>query len=173
MPKPDVPPITDGRIVLRLLEERDLPMTLSWRNQDDIRKWFLNSAIITPEQHRSWWERYRNRDDDFVFVIEERVTLQRPVGQVGLYHIDREQRTAEFGRLLIGDREAQGHGLGSMASRGLLKTAFSHWNLRTVYLEVRSLNRRAIALYRSCGFVTVSRTDAVERMLLTKSSVEQ
>ena len=60
-----------GRIRLRLLEEQDLPQTLAWRNQDHIRRWFFSSERLTPEQHAGWFARYRQRDDDFVFIIEE------------------------------------------------------------------------------------------------------
>ena len=34
--------------------------------------------------HRQWWEAYRGRDDDFVFVIEELAELKAPVGQVAV-----------------------------------------------------------------------------------------
>ena len=55
-------------------------MTLAWRNQDHIRRWFLTSDLISPEQHRAWFEQYQDRDDDFVFVIEETETLKpRPI----------------------------------------------------------------------------------------------
>ena len=56
---------------LRLLEERDLPRTLAWRNQDHIRRWFFSGERLTAEQHARWFARYRQRDDDFVFIIEE------------------------------------------------------------------------------------------------------
>jgi hypothetical protein len=81
-------------------------MTLAWRNQDHIRTWFFHSDVITPEQHRRWFDAYRGRDDDFVFVIEETEELRRPVGQVALYYIDWEPGTAEYGRLMIGDTDA-------------------------------------------------------------------
>ena len=54
MPKRIIAPLVNGRVRLRLLEEADLPMTLAWRNQDHIRKWFFHSDVITPEQHRRW-----------------------------------------------------------------------------------------------------------------------
>lgn len=97
-----------GRVRLRLLEESDLSMTLAWRNQDHVRKWFFHSDIIAADQHRRWFEQYRDRDDDFVFVIEEAETLRRAIGQASIYNIDWAARRAEFGRLLIGDPEGGG-----------------------------------------------------------------
>lgn len=152
MPKRRIEPLVNGRIRLRLLEEADLPMTLAWRNQDHIRRWFLNSDVITPEQHAAWYAAYQDRDDDFVFVIEETATLGRPVGQVALYRIDWARRTAEFGRLLIGDAGAAGKGIATLATKCLVELALGAWGLRDVVLEVREENTRAIAVYLACGF---------------------
>ena len=71
MGKRHLPPLQAGRVRLRLLEEQDLPRTLAWRNQDHIRRWFFFSERLTLEQHAGWFARYQQRDDDFVFIIEE------------------------------------------------------------------------------------------------------
>lgn len=144
--------MVNGRVRLRLLAEADLPLTLAWRNQDHIRKWFFHSDVITPEQHRAWWERYRDRDDDFVFVIEETAALRRAVGQVSLYDIDWAAGRAEFGRLMIGDREAGGLGLAKLATGRLVAQALEAWGLAEVHLECAADNDAAVAVYRACGF---------------------
>lgn len=164
MPKRSIAPLVNGRVRLRLLAEDDLPSTLAWRNQDHIRKWFFNSDVITPEQHRAWWERYRDRDDDFVFVIEETETLQQPVGQVALYNIDWAAGTAEFGRLMIGPAEARGLGLAQLATARLVDEALGPWRLRDVHLEVAPTNDAALAVYRACGFKVVSAKPDALRM---------
>ena len=156
MPKRTITPLVNGRVRLRLLEEADLAATLAWRNQDHIRKWFLNSDVITPEQHRAWWERYRQKDDDFMFVIEETETLRRPVGQVALYNIDWATGRAEYGRLMIGDSEARGLGLARLATARLVEEAIGPWQLIDVHLEVKAANEAALAVYRATGFAVVS-----------------
>lgn len=159
-----IAPLVNGRVRLRLLEEADLPTTLAWRNQDHIRKWFFNSAVITPEQHRGWWERYLQKDDDFVFVIEETETLNRPVGQVALYNIDWAAGTAEYGRLMIGAPEARGLGLARLATTRLVDEAFGGLHLKEVHLEVVPANEAAMAVYRACGFTAVSADAGAVRM---------
>ena len=52
MPKPPFLPIETERLRLRLLEERDLPLTLAWRNQDQVRRWFLHDQPIAPTSTR-------------------------------------------------------------------------------------------------------------------------
>lgn len=159
--KRPLPPIVNGPVTLRLLEERDLTMTRAWRNQDDIRKWFLTSGIISEAQHAAWFAQYRDRDDDFVFIIEETQHLNRPIGQVSLYAIDWTDRRAKFGRLLVGDAEARGRGLARRAVEVLIAHAHHALGLNELRLEVLSGNTRAIALYESCGF-SVRETDGVE-----------
>lgn len=159
--------MSHGRVRLRSLEETDLPATLAWRNQDHIRKWFLTSDLITPAQHLAWYERYKMRDDDFVFVIEETETLRRAVGQVSLYKVDWQAGRCEFGRLMIGDPEAAGLGLGRMATECLIGYAFSELALRELYLEVTSGNLRAIAIYLACGFERIESRPGVDVMQLT------
>ena len=165
MAKRQVGPIEGGEVRLRLLEEADLPMTLAWRNEDHIRKWFLHSDIITEEQHRSWFDRYSRRDDDFVFIIEETEDLWKPVGQISLYNIDWGQRTAEYGRLMIGERDAVGKRLAKKATKLLLDYAFGSLGLEKIELEVLSGNAPALAIYRSCGFFEVSERDGLKKMI--------
>jgi RimJ/RimL family protein N-acetyltransferase len=162
LPKRPILPIDGIRVRLRLLEEADLPLTLAWRNQDHIRKWFLHSELISPEQHQAWFDQYRQRDDDFVFVIEEpREGLRRALGQVAIYNVDWATRRAEFGRLMIGEESAQGRGLAKEATQLLVGEALTGWGLTEVFLEVKEDNNRAIALYRSCGFSIQSQADGI------------
>ena len=163
--KRSIEPLLNGRIRLRLLEEADLPLTLVWRNRDENRRWFFSSDVILPDQHRRWFEQYRERDDDFVFVIEETATLDRPVGQVSLYHIDWTNGRAEFGRLMIGDREARGLGLARLATSRLVDEALTRWGLHEIGLECIATNARALALYEACGFQILGSDGLVTAMI--------
>jgi diamine N-acetyltransferase len=159
MPKRDVEPIVSGRVRLRLLRESDLETTRAWRNQDHIRRWFFTSDVISEAQHHAWFEGYRQRDDDFVFIVEETETIRRPVGQAALYHVDWVSRRAEFGRLMIGEAAARGLGLGRLATAALTRFALTTWGLDEVYLDVLETNARAIAIYEQCGFVVSIRAN--------------
>ena len=142
------------RLRLRPLAEADLPLTRAWRNRDDVRRWFRDAEPIGDEQHRAWWGAYRERPDDFVFVIEEKLPEgARPVGMVSLYRVDVRPREAEFGRFLIGEPEAAGRGLAAEATRLLVDWAFGELALERIVLEVRADNARALVLYRASGFV--------------------
>lgn len=171
MPKRSLPAVENESVRLRLLRSDDLPLTLRWRNQDHIRRWFFYSVLIAPEQHASWFEQYQQRDDDFVFIIEDIRAGDQPVGQVALYHIDWAQERAEFGRLMIGEASAAGKGLAFAATQLALKIAFQDLALQEVYLEVFSDNRRAIAIYSGAGFQVKEQRGQVVTMVITPSAV--
>lgn len=167
MAKRHVAPIEGPRLRLRLADAADLPRTLSWRNQDGIRKWFVHSEPLTPDQHRGWFLKYLDRDDDFLFLIEETDRLRKPIGQVGLYRIDWPGRSAEFGRILIGEPDARGLGYAGEATALLLGFAFRDWGLGAVDLEVFADNERAIRVYRRCGFEATGERDGLVLMRAT------
>lgn len=166
MVKQSLSPITKEGLKLRLLEEADLPMTLMWRNQDHIRRWFIHSEILTPEQHRDWFQGYRQKDNDYLFIIEETRTLKKPVGQISLYNIDWTRKSAEYGRLMIGEAEAQGKGFAKEASRLILDYAFQELGLTKIELEVFEDNKPAIAVYLACGFQEISRRDSLKKYVI-------
>ncbi len=165
-----IPPLQSGPVGLRLLEENDLPQTLAWRNQDHIRRWFFTSDRLTPEQHFAWFTRYQQRDDDFVFIIEELGPGSRPIGQAALYNVDWARGTAEFGRLMIGPANAAGRGLARAATSALVALAFDQLGLQEVYLDVMPDNIRAIRVYETCGFKVAGSTEKAVRMNCNKKT---
>jgi RimJ/RimL family protein N-acetyltransferase len=169
MPKRSLPAFENERVRLRLLCSDDLPLTLRWRNQDHIRRWFFFSDLIAPEQHAHWFEQYQERDDDFVFIIEDIQAGGQPVGQVALYHIDWGEKRAEFGRLMIGEASAAGKGLAFAATQLVLKVAFQDLALRETYLEVYADNVRAITIYEAMGFQTIAQREDIRIMSITSA----
>ena len=166
MAKRYISPLVSNRVRLRLLEEADLPMTLTWRNQDHIRQWFVHSAVLTWEQHHTWCQQYFQHDNDFIFIIEDHQEPHRPVGQISLYNIAWGRQRAEYGRLMIGEASAAGKGFAKEATRLLLDHAFGPFGLAEVYLEVFAQNAPAIAIYRGCGFREVAEQNGLKQMIM-------
>lgn len=150
--KANIAPIGRDLVRLRLMEEKDLPITLQWRNQDSIRQWFFHPEKITETEHYDWFEGYTARDDDLMFIIEEIKNRNRPVGTGALYHIDWQANRAEFGRLMIGEPGASRKGYAYQAVQIILHIAFLSLDLKEVYLEVFTNNKRAISIYEKIGF---------------------
>ncbi len=168
--KRQIPPVSDGLVELRLLEEADLLKTLQWRNRDGIRNYFFHSDVLTFEQHQKWWQQYLPKDDDFVFVIELLEDGQCwPVGQVALYAINWPEKTAEYGRLMIGEDRARGRGVAQRATKLILQIGFEKLGLEEVHLEVFAHNQVARHVYERCGFHVVEELETVVKMSICKA----
>ena len=72
------------------------------------------------------------------------------LGTVSLKHIDVENSNGEYAIALRSI--AQGKGIGTWATKQILKIAFEEFRLNKVYLNVLSHNIKAIRLYERCGF---------------------
>lgn len=111
------------------------------------RECFLDSDVIYPEQQKKWFERYLNKDDDYMFAIEDGGV----VGFFALYNNDDRKNAYEFGRFLI-DRSASGRGLGKLTLAIASAIGFAALNADAIKLEVLKCNERALHVYEDVGF---------------------
>lgn len=160
--------IVGDRIQLRLLQQSDLELTMAWRNQEQIRKWFFYQKPISNDQHQAWYKKYQQSDNDFVFIIEEKKNSGKPIGQVSIYNINWQDKTGEFGRLMIGNEQYRAQGYAKEATKLIVDFAFSQLQLNMVFLEVFSDNFAAIAIYSSVGFQITSSNERITKMVMEK-----
>lgn len=113
-----------------------------------------NLPFITP------WDRTQHegavRFPDFRhFIVETGAGFER-AGFVILQGCRNPHRSVELKRIVL-QREGQGHGLGRACVRLLKRMAFGDLHAHRFWLDVKSLDRRALALYASEGFVEEGR----------------
>lgn len=124
----------------------DLDFVLSVERDPD------NLPFITP------WERTQHegavRFPDFRHFIVEAGPGTRAVGFVILQGCRNPQRAVELKRIVLQDK---GRGLGRACVRQLKRMAFRDLHAHRYWLDVKSLNVRAQALYASEGFVVEGR----------------
>lgn len=111
-----------------------------------------NLPFITP------WERLQHEGairfpDARHFIVEEGQQLER-MGFVILQGCRNPHGSVELKRLVL---QAKGRGLGRASVRLLKAMAFSQLKAHRFWLDVKSLNTRALALYQSEGFVEEGR----------------
>lgn len=155
-------PYVVNNLRLRLLTHDDLPFTLEWRNREGVREQFGNANALTWEQHAGWFQRYLDKPDDLVFIVEG-VQAGARIGQAAIYAIDTEAGNAEIGRFVVAP-EFKGKGLMRQAISALMDFARDSLGLAAVYLEVRVTNEHARRLYERLGFVEVAQADGMVRM---------
>jgi len=144
--------VHDGFLEVSSIQQGDIERLRTLRNLDAIRFSFIDSRVISPEEQKMWFERYKEKDDDFMFAIR---LAQTTVGFFALYGYDRDRETVEFGRFMI-DPKHQGKGSGRRAIALALLIAFGKLKVSEVTLEVFGENTTAVKLYDSAGFKVVS-----------------
>ncbi len=137
-------------VYLRSITLEDTDRVVSWRNNENVKKYFIYQGEFTREEHLKWLQDKVNVGQVVQFIIIEKRN-ERPIGSVYLRDVDREYQKAEYG-IFIGEDDARGRGYGTQAAKLMLKYAFEEEKLHRIYLRAFADNERAIASYKKVGF---------------------
>lgn len=145
-----------SRLALRPTMLSDLEYVVAVENDG------ANRPFITP------WDRTQHdgavRFPDFRhFIVEAGPAFER-AGFVILQGCRNPHRSVELKRIVL-QREGQGQGLGRACVQLLKHMAFTDLGAHRFWLDVKSLNERALALYRSEGFVEEGRLRESVRLM--------
>lgn len=139
-----------NRLILRAIEESDLPLIASWRSNPEVYEYFYEFLPISIRQQKNWYEKQLSDASEINLVVAK--NDKEPIGTVSIYHIDRRNRKAEWGRLIIGDPNERAGGVGGEIEALVLEYCFEHLNLHKLYCEVLVENERVISLHKKFGF---------------------
>ena len=141
---------TFKNVRIRPLEKDDIERLRVWRNDKDNSVHLSKLPYITEAMQLEWYEKYLNRNDEIVFAIEETVEFNRVVGSLSLYEIKEEE--CLFGKILIGDADTRGHGIGTNATIAAIEVAIEKLGIHRILLYVYKENESALGAYRHVGF---------------------
>lgn len=95
-------------LYLREAVEGDRDILFSWVNERETRKNSFDSHHITVEEHRSWFDRMRNDDDQIQYIL---MKGEKPIGQIRVsimgneaeisYSISHDERGYGYGKEII------------------------------------------------------------------------
>ena len=111
------------RVFLRPLEEKDIEELRVLRNKN--RQFFDTATEITPERQKAWFDRYLEKENDYMLALELVSNPGEFVGAIAIYNIDWEAGTAEVGRTVIDKEKAPERGLGTELSIAAWLLTFS------------------------------------------------
>lgn len=156
-------------IRFREISEDDLDLVRSWRNQDEIRKWFVHSEVVSEASHLEWYQRYLENDQDYYFIVEDKVHGYGSIGTVGFYFLD--DGGVEFGRLMIGNEAAKGQGYGYKIMNLFHELVFDVLQVSYSYLEVYCHNKAAVRTYIKAGYEVIDKMNKnKEEMYIMKKT---
>lgn len=139
------------RIVLRPLEEGDLPSVARWRNDPRIRTAFFNKMVVSVSGQKRWYEHVVADRTKQYFVSELRDGT-KPIGLISLVDIDFMNRKAELGTTIVGEQNMWGKGIASEMIGLLLHYAFQDLSLNKIYAYAIDENVGSIRAKEKSGF---------------------
>lgn len=132
------------------MEEADQPHFHHWLTEQPMLRAIVDDprAPSMDDQMR-WFKRIQESDRKFFSLVT--LPSKTLMGNIGFVDIDPGAQSAQF-RITIGDPGLRGKGLGSEATKLLLRYGFETMGLMRVWLKVRTDNTAARALYVKAGF---------------------
>ncbi|TKD71252.1 GNAT family N-acetyltransferase [Pseudalkalibacillus hwajinpoensis] len=142
-------------IELHDFEPRDFQQLIEWiPSPDFLLQW--GGPGFTYPLTVSQLENYvdgANNDDSSVFVYKViHKELNKVIGHISLGKLDKKNKSARIGKVLVGDENVRGQGIGQHMIEELLNIAFNQFNLHRVSLGVFEFNKSAIRCYENAGF---------------------
>lgn len=139
-----------NNIHIRPLKYDDIENLRSWRNDTEATRFLRHVGYITSDMQERWYENYLLNPSEICFAVEETSELKRMVGSVSLYNIDHD--IAEVGKILIGDPEAHGRGIGRKCLVMTMLIGFDKLGLQKIIGVVNQENIAAHKNDMSVGF---------------------
>lgn len=139
----------DGDIELRPMTYEDSEKYRLLRNQEQNRIRFFYSSPISVEGQKLWYDKYLSDETDIMFSFYYKGEF---AGGNAIYHINKEKKTGEYGRLLVDKIRFQDKGLGSAITYGASCIAREQIGLSVLYSEIYEDNLPSMYACLKAGF---------------------
>lgn len=140
--------IEGEKIALGPLSRDLIPLYQKWDTDFEVNRATASIRPVTLEEETDAYERYIHDKSIVLFTIYERQSW-RPIGKT--YLSLSNHNDAEFG-IIIGEKDCQGKGSGTEATRLVLDYGFTILGLHNIWLTVLEYNLAAIKAYEKAGF---------------------
>lgn len=143
---------TSPKILLRLMESRDVGLRNYWANDAQLNKFIQMRQPVSAESTAAWF-RERSAEENTRLLIIEAVKEKVPVGfaRAAINYDEAEIH------IIIGV-EHQGKGYGTAAINAMVKWLFSMPRIKKIFVRVQKKNTAALKLFRKCGFAETGET---------------
>ncbi|KHF38694.1 GNAT family N-acetyltransferase [Halalkalibacter okhensis] len=143
-------------IELQYFDRSDFRQLINWINSPVLLLQWGGPAFSYP-LNESQLEKYTHQANNeyaerMIFKVIDKESGET-IGHISLGQIDREHKSARIGKVLVGEQNTRGKGIGQQMMKEILKIAFDELKLHRVSLGVFDFNASAIACYEKAGFV--------------------
>ena len=150
------PTLTSKDVVLRPLEDRDVPSLVRWSEDPELRRLIGEVVPMTSEEARAFLRMARSDATREWYAVA--IKDGRAIGEAGLLRIFPAWRTADVS-VIIGEDGERGKGYGTQAAWLLLDRAFGDLGMHRVAVGVVGFNEGALRFWERLGF----RREGVQR----------
>lgn len=133
--------------ILRDIEDSELELILSWRNEPLTRKNMYNTDIISLDEHLNWWAEIKKSKRHRYFICE---VSHKPEGVVAFNDINEKNRHSFWA---FYSSPVATKGIGAKMEYLALEYAFEILNLNKLSCEVLDYNISVVNLHKKFGFV--------------------
>lgn len=127
-----------------------IPLLSKWRAENNFA--FSNQPKVTNEGTMIWYDKYLiNVKDRILFIIKS--LDGRPVGHLGLWTFDYENKNCELDNLIGGERISPG--LMAFASQELIRWTYKNIGVNRLFGRILKENTTAIKFWELMGFSVI------------------
>jgi RimJ/RimL family protein N-acetyltransferase len=139
-------------ITLRELSREDIPAINRWRRDSVVADGVgAPHRFIGLDVDLKWYEDYLTRRSSEVRCAVCLADSGQLVGMVSLTRIDYLHRNAEY-NAMVGERDSQNRGIGTAATRAMVRHGFLDLNLHRIYVSILRDNVSSIRMCEKAGF---------------------
>lgn len=143
-------------IRLEHFNRQDFDLLISWIDSPEFLMQWAGPHFNYPLDIKQLNQYIKGANEENSKVHIYKVVLVKnneTIGHISLNNIDFKNRSARIGKVLLGNQNIRGKGIGQKMVTEVLKVAFDHLSLHRVGLGVFTFNESAIKSYEKVGFV--------------------
>jgi len=139
-------------ITLREISREDIPTINRWRRDPVVSAGVgAPHRFIAVDVDLQWYDDYLSRRGSEVRCAVCLADTGQLVGMVSLTRIDYVHRNAEY-NAMVGERASQNRGIGTEATRAMVRHGFFDLNLHRIYVSILRENVGSIRMCEKAGF---------------------
>jgi RimJ/RimL family protein N-acetyltransferase len=147
-----------SKVILVPFTKEHVDLTFQWVRDAEFQRLFLMRGEPTREKHEAYFENVLNDRTQRVYAV---LYEGCHVGNGGIKNIATGQEEGELW-VYVGLSAMRGKGIGKHAAGLLIREAFEHLKLLTVYVYVAKFNDDALQMYAGLRFTQLAGRDIPE-----------
>jgi len=143
--------VMNKNIAIRGIEKEDLPLLQSWRNNEDLRRYFREYRDMSMLLKEDWFEKmtFDNKFEMFMIIDLEKNT---PVGATGFTYIDWVNRHCDLHFYIGEEAKWIDEKYAPTAMDLMLVRGFNFLNMNKIWAEIYSIDHKKRNFFKDFGF---------------------